>query len=196
MASEDRCCWPGCRLESKINCPSGGKDHRLCDKHWELVASENKKTEAQSRKTVGLPPIEKLAGTMPVLFGPDFGNAKTSIQKLMSDEEETSGCSCKSCSETYVVTIQGKHLCDKHWDMWRSRKTERRWRVQELLGMVKETRPAFELYAEQEKEEPKEIESKEAESEALEKQVSEESVDDTDAIDDFASRLESGEFDM
>lgn len=185
MASEDRCCWPGCRLESKINCPSGGKDHRLCDKHWELVASEDQKTESRARKTVGLPPIEKSNELIPV-FGPDFGNAKTSIQKQAPEEEESPGCSCKGCSETYVVTIQGKHLCDKHWDMWRSRKAERKWRVQELLGMVEETKPVFELYEEKDKE-TKEV--REAESEAPEEQTS-------DDIDDFASRLESGEFDM
>lgn len=160
-----------------INCLDNGKDHRLCEKHWGLVASEDKKTEARARKTVGLPPIEK--STEPINW-PTIGDTRTNKQRKDFEEKEGSGCSCRGCKETAVITVRGKHLCDSHWDMWRSRKPERSWRVRELLGLVEDTPPKYE----EDVEEPKKQE--------VEDSV-EESVND---IDDFAARLESGEFDM
>lgn len=49
----DRCCWPGCRDVQA--CVYLGK--LLCDKHCDLVMSEDAGVAARSRKKIGLPPI-------------------------------------------------------------------------------------------------------------------------------------------
>lgn len=53
MSSDDKCCWPHCR--NKRDCLY--LDKPLCDKHCDLVQSEDVKIANRSRKKIGLPPF-------------------------------------------------------------------------------------------------------------------------------------------
>ena len=53
MSSGDKCCWPHCRNER--DCLY--LDKPLCDKHCDMVQSEDEKAANRARKKIGLPPF-------------------------------------------------------------------------------------------------------------------------------------------
>ena len=60
----DTCYWPRCRLPHQLIYVVEGKRYGFCDKHWELVMSEDEAQMARARKKMGMPmpkytPMEK-----------------------------------------------------------------------------------------------------------------------------------------
>lgn len=57
--SDDRCCAPRCHMESTMILVRDGKKFPLCDKHTEMVMSEDDKVAARTCKRFKIPPIPK-----------------------------------------------------------------------------------------------------------------------------------------
>jgi len=91
----DSCSWPNCRDHLSIIVSKPGKQIFLCDKHAEMVFSDDTATMIRARKKVNLP--------LPKIIG-----------RVLQEDEKGARCCFPECRHQAVTVKDGRPVCQSH----------------------------------------------------------------------------------
>lgn len=61
----DFCCWPRCKAEHELVMVVNGRHMGFCDRHWEMIMSEDDAQMRRARKKVGIPMPKRISLSKP-----------------------------------------------------------------------------------------------------------------------------------